>query len=59
MKRKAQSTLVSKRYQVFEDTEYGTQVFKVWDTMNHNYVYGTCESQWAWQECNRLNGTTR
>lgn len=59
MKRSKQTEPVSLRYKVFEDVEYGTQVFKVWDTQTHVYVYGTCESLWAWQECNRLNAGGR
>lgn len=55
MKRKAKSKPPSKRYQVFQDDEYGVAIYKVWDTMQHDYVYSTCESEWAWQECNRLN----
>jgi hypothetical protein len=48
-----------KRFEVREADEYGTTVYKVWDTQTDTYVYGTCEYEWAWQECNVLNNTTR
>jgi hypothetical protein len=52
---KAQPKPMSTRYQVFETDEYGVHVYKVWDTELHVYVFGTCEQEWAWQECNRFN----
>lgn len=56
MKRsKKQTEPVSLRYKVYYFEEFNVMVAKVWDSVTHEYVYSTCEPDWAWQECNRLN----
>jgi hypothetical protein len=54
MKRSKPAT--TKRYEVREAEEYGVLVYKVWDTQRDTYVYGTCEYEWAFAECVRMNG---
>jgi hypothetical protein len=56
MKRQTKQQQQPKRYEIRESEEYGVLVYKVWDTQTDTYVYGTCEYEWAFAECIKLNG---